>query len=164
MGRSSRQTSRTPIGQVSTDCARGGGVRPILSTPGPARGDTDTDVTFVAFQALNDNIAENNHMVGMGDQNAAAEAGRSENRSACESCGKTFSFQHDLARHIKHVHQKHESYICRKCNKAMSTSSNLSRHTKTCKGKVSPQGYQCMQCKKTFSSTTGLRKHCRNLS
>ena len=35
---SSRQTSRTPIGQVSTDCARGGGVRPILSTPGPARG------------------------------------------------------------------------------------------------------------------------------
>ena len=27
---------RTPIGQVSTDCARG--VRPILSTPGPARG------------------------------------------------------------------------------------------------------------------------------
>ena len=29
---------RTPIGQVSTDCARGGGVRRILSTPGPARG------------------------------------------------------------------------------------------------------------------------------
>ena len=27
-----------PIGQVSTDCARGGGVRPILSTPGLARG------------------------------------------------------------------------------------------------------------------------------
>ena len=37
-GRSSRQTSRTPIGHVSTDCGRGGGVRPILSTTGPARG------------------------------------------------------------------------------------------------------------------------------
>ena len=37
-GRSSRQTSRTTIGQVFTDCARGGGVRHILSTPGPARG------------------------------------------------------------------------------------------------------------------------------
>ena len=33
-GHGSWQTSRTPIGQVSTD----GGVRPILSTPGPARG------------------------------------------------------------------------------------------------------------------------------
>ena len=29
-GRSSRQTSRIPIGQVSTDCARGGGIRPIV--------------------------------------------------------------------------------------------------------------------------------------
>lgn len=37
-GRSSRQTSRTPIGQVFTDCAMGRGVRPILSNPGPPRG------------------------------------------------------------------------------------------------------------------------------
>ena len=37
-GRHPRQTGGTSIGQVSTDCARGGGVRPVLTTPGPARG------------------------------------------------------------------------------------------------------------------------------
>ena len=32
-----RQTGGNSIGQVSTDCATGGDVRPILTTPGPAR-------------------------------------------------------------------------------------------------------------------------------
>ena len=33
-----RQTGGTSTGQVSTDCARGWGVQPILTTPRPARG------------------------------------------------------------------------------------------------------------------------------
>ena len=33
-----KEMSRTPICQVFTDCAKGGGVRHILPTPGPARG------------------------------------------------------------------------------------------------------------------------------
>ena len=37
-GRQSRQTGGTCIGQVATYCTRGGGVRPILTSPDPARG------------------------------------------------------------------------------------------------------------------------------
>ena len=43
IGRSSRQTSHTYTGQVFTDCARGGGVRPILSAPGP-HGDQSVEI------------------------------------------------------------------------------------------------------------------------
>ena len=47
---------------------------------------------------------------------------------ACSQCGKGFSWQGNLTRHRKDVHQKEKSHICSFCGKTFSQNSSLKGH------------------------------------
>ena len=49
----------------------------------------------------------------------------------CEFCGKSFSKDYVLKKHIHTIHEDHKDYKCESCCKSFSQSGNLRRHIKT---------------------------------
>ncbi|TEB25124.1 hypothetical protein FA13DRAFT_1637716 [Coprinellus micaceus] len=63
----------------------------------------------------------------------ASEARRTkEARFKCDSCGQTFTTNHNLKNHIN-VHFGVKEHSCGSCKRDFTTQSVLARHMKTCK-------------------------------
>jgi len=77
-------------------------------------------------------------------------------RFACRICGKSFSLQRLLNRHMK-CHSDTKRYLCTFCGKGFNDTFDLKRHTRTHTG-VRP--YKCNLCEKSFTQRCSLESHC----
>jgi len=75
---------------------------------------------------------------------------------ACRVCGKGFSLQRLLNRHMK-CHSDTKRYLCTFCGKGFNDTFDLKRHTRTHTG-VRP--YKCNLCEKSFTQRCSLESHC----
>jgi len=75
---------------------------------------------------------------------------------ACRICGKAFSLQRLLNRHMK-CHSDTKRYLCTFCGKGFNDTFDLKRHTRTHTG-VRP--YKCNLCEKSFTQRCSLESHC----
>lgn len=79
----------------------------------------------------------------------------SDHRLSCNICGKNFSLQRLLNRHMK-CHSDQKRYICSFCGKGFNDTFDLKRHTRTHTG-VRP--YKCSLCDKSFTQRCSLESH-----
>nr|CAG4635306.1 EOG090X020Y [Artemia franciscana] len=77
-------------------------------------------------------------------------------RYQCKLCGKSFSLQRLLNRHMK-CHSDVKRYLCTFCGKGFNDTFDLKRHTRTHTG-VRP--YKCALCEKSFTQRCSLESHC----
>ncbi|MFX1506584.1 MAG: C2H2-type zinc finger protein [Promethearchaeota archaeon] len=77
----------------------------------------------------------------------------------CEECGKRFSREDGLRRHIRRVHEG-KKYKCKHCDKEFSYHSGLSMHVKSVHEKIT---FKCDQCSKIFRRETGLTRHIKTI-
>lgn len=77
------------------------------------------------------------------------------NRLACKVCGKAFSLQRLLNRHMK-SHSNVKRFLCTFCGKGFNDTFDLKRHTRTHTG-VRP--YRCALCEKSFTQRCSLESH-----
>jgi len=75
---------------------------------------------------------------------------------ACRVCGKAFTLQRLLNRHMK-CHSDTKRYLCTFCGKGFNDTFDLKRHTRTHTG-VRP--YKCNLCEKSFTQRCSLESHC----
>ena len=82
---------------------------------------------------------------------------------ACEyeNCGKTFSRNAELQRHIKQVHLKIKDKQCSDCDMKFSTSGDLQRHIKSIHLQVKDK--QCSDCAMIFSTNVQLQRHIKQV-
>jgi hypothetical protein len=78
------------------------------------------------------------------------------NKMACRVCGKAFTLQRLLNRHMK-CHSDTKRYLCTFCGKGFNDTFDLKRHTRTHTG-VRP--YKCNLCEKSFTQRCSLESHC----
>ncbi|UYV64103.1 OVOL1 [Cordylochernes scorpioides] len=78
-----------------------------------------------------------------------------DDRLACKVCGKTFTLQRLLNRHVK-CHSDLKRYLCTFCGKGFNDTFDLKRHTRTHTG-VRP--YKCHMCEKSFTQRCSLESH-----
>lgn len=76
--------------------------------------------------------------------------------SKCEVCGKNFSMERHLRRHIESLHQM-KIFSCEKCNKTFNWKSNLDRHID--KIHMESERSDCQECDKTFTQNYSLKRH-----
>ncbi|CAJ0580898.1 unnamed protein product, partial [Mesorhabditis spiculigera] len=77
----------------------------------------------------------------------------------CGTCGKKFSMQRLLNRHLK-CHSELKRYLCTFCGKGFNDTFDLKRHTRTHTG-VRP--YKCECCDKSFTQRCSLESHLRKV-
>ncbi|NXI96509.1 ZN679 protein, partial [Psophia crepitans] len=70
------------------------------------------------------------------------------NRHACDACGKSFSRDSSLSRHLK-IHLGEKPFTCSNCRRSFLCSSTLKDHRTRCPRKP----YKCPSCEKRFAST-----------
>jgi hypothetical protein len=73
----------------------------------------------------------------------------------CSVCGKKFSLQRLLNRHMK-CHSDVKRYSCAYCGKGFNDTFDLKRHIRTHSG-VRP--YKCSHCEKSFTQRCSLESH-----
>ena len=69
----------------------------------------------------------------------------------CESCGKSFSKEGNLKRHIHTVHEVDKDFKCGSCGKSFSVTSNLKKHIHTVH--EGNKDYKCESCGKTYTGS-----------
>jgi len=87
----------------------------------------------------------------------------------CEQCGKVFTAEKNLKKHISSIHSSHEKYICHCCGKEYSNKSNLIRHISKCTNTNGNKKQdcnkdvkvECVICKKYKDIKSNLLKHYR---
>ena len=84
---------------------------------------------------------------------------RKQEVNLCTICNKTFSFTHDLLRHIAAVHEEIKPYECTLCDKLFASKSNLNGHINAVHKKLKP--FSCTLCEKSFSFKNVLNRHFR---
>uniref|UniRef100_A0A1I8HAF2 OVOL2 factor n=1 Tax=Macrostomum lignano TaxID=282301 RepID=A0A1I8HAF2_9PLAT len=82
-----------------------------------------------------------------------------ENAFQCRLCGKQFSLQRLLNRHLK-CHSTLKRFLCRYCGKGFNDTFDLKRHTRTHTG-VRP--YKCSDCGKAFTQRCSLESHSKKV-
>ncbi|EHK15920.1 uncharacterized protein TRIVIDRAFT_217118 [Trichoderma virens Gv29-8] len=75
----------------------------------------------------------------------------------CEECGKSFTRERDLRKHLVETHGNNESLECEQCDKTFATEDDLMLHMKTAHN--DPKPYKCKECTTTFSSRYNLNEH-----
>ena len=100
------------------------------------------------------------HMRSAHENNKGVQHSQNENvRYNCEKCGKSFSENGTLNKHIKSIHEDVQ-YNCEKCDKSFSDKSNLKRHIQSVHENVR---YNCEKCDKSYSDKSHLRKHIKSV-
>ena len=82
----------------------------------------------------------------------------------CETCGKTFLQQENLAVHLKNVHNIHsddlylmKSFACDQCGHVFLSKIKLKKHFQAVHLKLTP--FECDICQKRFGMSTHLSRH-----
>lgn len=75
----------------------------------------------------------------------------------CSKCGRVFSNQGNLRRHMK-LHMTHQRFYCSSCPKVFSTKSELEKHNSSHDG---DKPYSCKLCEQCFSTRLALCEHYR---
>lgn len=82
-----------------------------------------------------------------------AESVRKEAKFECAECEKTFTFKHNLKRHIQtHLNRRFEC----ECGKVFTSNISLTNHRRTHKH---PVNLECVKCGKTFITKHRLAQH-----
>ena len=79
----------------------------------------------------------------------------------CCKCGQKFKTSRCLKDHEKHKHGE-EQKGCEKCGKTFSSDTNLRRHLKTC-GVISGLKFDCGLCSKKFKTKRYLTEHVQQM-
>ncbi|CAJ0941244.1 unnamed protein product, partial [Mesorhabditis belari] len=124
-------------------------IAPLLPQVLPAT----ANVEFVnGGYGMKNPLARNN---GTGIETFEARTGE----FGCGTCGKKFSMQRLLNRHLK-CHSELKRYLCTFCGKGFNDTFDLKRHTRTHTG-VRP--YKCECCDKSFTQRCSLESHLRKV-
>ena len=104
-----------------------------------------------------DHEMEENYLEGGDGEND--DAGQNVWRS-CDHCGKTFSKQIYLRRHIRNAHEE-KNFECTQCDKKFPRSGKLKEHVKNVHAKLK---YKCdfKECQKSFDIFSEMREHKKN--
>lgn len=75
----------------------------------------------------------------------------------CSQCGKLFSNQSHLNRHIRTIHQKRRDQVCEHCNKSFGLPETLQVHIRNVHNKQ--RDFTCPRCDRSFSEKKSLTVH-----
>ena len=75
----------------------------------------------------------------------------------CELCGKLFSKNRRLKKHIQKVHESHKDYKCESCSKSFTAGGSLRNHIHAVH--EGHKDYNCKSCGKSFSQSQDLKSH-----
>ena len=78
----------------------------------------------------------------------------------CKACGKNFSSESAVKRHISSVHEKEKPFSCDECPKCFATKDQKRRHRETVHEKKT---YPCSQCDKELKSNDSLTRHIKTV-
>ncbi|KAK7452252.1 hypothetical protein BaRGS_00039733 [Batillaria attramentaria] len=108
--------------------------------------DTDCPQEFVTRGLLHNHVKTNH----------SAEAESLMCYFLCPQCGKTFTFKHNLAVHLRR-HQSIKPYACSHCQSSFTAAVDLNHHVaqKHCDARP----FVCSICAKSFKVYPGLRRH-----
>uniref|UniRef100_A0A0N5CFX9 Protein ovo n=1 Tax=Strongyloides papillosus TaxID=174720 RepID=A0A0N5CFX9_STREA len=128
---------------------------PYVSVPVPV---PQTSIEYVngGYGIKNPLLSNNNNPP---DVDSTPAPTSSPGEFICRTCGKKFTLQRLLNRHVK-CHSEVKRYLCTFCGKGFSDTFDLKRHTRTHTG-VRP--YKCHHCDKSFTQRCSLESHLRKV-
>ncbi|XP_052818520.1 zinc finger protein 813-like [Mya arenaria] len=116
------------------------------NSDGNSLGDTTTVLTTTSETAS-----------GQAEQNTEQKLDKAKKRFSCEDCQKTFSFKHDLKRHMKNVHQGLKQFSCSDCKKNFADISALKLHLASFHSRL--RNFPCTKCPKRYNNKYRLQRH-----
>uniref|UniRef100_A0AAF5D3T4 C2H2-type domain-containing protein n=1 Tax=Strongyloides stercoralis TaxID=6248 RepID=A0AAF5D3T4_STRER len=131
---------------------------PLISTPFPYVSAPQTSIEYVngGYGIKNPLLSHYNNPPDVDNTPAPTS---SPGEFICRTCGKKFTLQRLLNRHVK-CHSEVKRYLCTFCGKGFSDTFDLKRHTRTHTG-VRP--YKCHNCDKSFTQRCSLESHLRKV-
>ena len=91
---------------------------------------------------------------------------------SCKDCGKKFTADRNMKRHIYTVHEGHKDYKCKHCNQYFGLKQVMERHIENAhnnqtevivkldpKIKIKIKNHKCEVCGKSFTQVANLKKH-----
>ena len=79
-----------------------------------------------------------------------------EEHRTCKFCGRVFTRNATMRRHVAAVHEKSETFQCHLCEKTFTSKDYLEAHIKTHPGN---KPFQCKLCNSEFSQRINYMKH-----
>jgi uncharacterized C2H2 Zn-finger protein len=89
------------------------------------------------------------------------DSAKSDSRSICEICGKSFSRKDGLYRHMRSIHSEPKSYDCPQCDLSFSRKDTLNRHINNVHLQI--RNYACRICGEKFKQSGALRRHIQTI-
>ena len=94
-----------------------------------------------------------------------------EGQSKCPDCGKSFTLENNMIRHLREVHRYTNTNLdyapidsdiirCRECDETFLRETNFKRHTETVHGSGNTRKiFKCPSCGQDFSRKDNLTRH-----
>uniref|UniRef100_A0A8C4RN60 Uncharacterized protein n=1 Tax=Erpetoichthys calabaricus TaxID=27687 RepID=A0A8C4RN60_ERPCA len=122
-----------------------------------ARGSEDLTAAFLQCSSLPATGVTQTEAIKTDRQQVKKEIQIHTRKNCCLECGKQFTQQSDVNRHMK-VHTGEKTYCCHECDKSFSRKSDLQRHSRIHTGE---KPHCCPECGKSFHRRSSLQRHIR---